>query len=671
MLIIIYPAIVKKNKSKANFMSQNPANETSCDGWRQDWTLSSTPETLQREIISPLSVRLSGQAGLLHIHTPHLRAELSLDLTGRATCFLFSNGLRLRRETEHGTDLFSCFRPDPTTLIVETDDPRLHFASEGEVSQDADHSVITASSKTHHLVMIVNWKLKPVRMVIVSGSGQAELIQAKARAQLITSAHRRLDALIGGSSAVPATTTPGSFAPAEYLKSRLRPASLRMPAPWFAGKDEEPIWDTRIAYLFIRAFTFSQPDIAGGCIENLTSQISAEHRLPREGGYQAKLLHDETGNHLLLDCMACAQRYAGKQITEQQITLAGQTLLAPHAGTPDALRLFLRERSIELWLSIQSMAARPQDDLYHALYSENAAGVIDPGNIEPSWAALLNDRIAAKKSPDEIAQSLAALEATLADPASESFVRSWVCALLIEESVTSPIPVDLKFRWQHKLIDIAHTNWSVHTGSNTGARKINHDTPLLVLAATATWADGAKEAGRRMILQRGQRILWRINRKQKTLALTGLLIAVVFIGWLASVQLRTTMPTSVFRTRIGMVEQHYLSGEYEIALEKLGELERRRSLDPHIILFVRGKIEFKLNQYNDATASFREALELKPDHVATRFNLGVSLFRARQFDEAIGLFNDLSDRFSATHPATAARARRAAELAKTVAAQGA
>jgi tetratricopeptide (TPR) repeat protein len=228
--------------------------------------------------------------------------------------------------------------------------------------------------------------------------------------------------------------------------------------------------------------------------------------------------------------------------------------------------------------------------------------------------------------------------------------------------VASPIPVEVKSEWRNKLIALARKNWARYGNNISPGHPMRHDVMMLTLAAACTWANNAEAADKAHSRHRTQRLLWRINRRQRALVWIGVGMAAAFIIWLISVQLRTSLPEAAFRTRVGMIQQHYQSGEFDIAMEKLAELERRQSISEHIILFVRGKIQFKLGEIDSAIESFNHALEIEPAHAATRFNLGLCYFRKTDYGRARDLFTGLATDVALTHPATASRAKKAAEL---------
>ncbi|MCX7713120.1 MAG: tetratricopeptide repeat protein [Chthoniobacterales bacterium] len=85
-------------------------------------------------------------------------------------------------------------------------------------------------------------------------------------------------------------------------------------------------------------------------------------------------------------------------------------------------------------------------------------------------------------------------------------------------------------------------------------------------------------------------------------------------------------------------------GEYEKALQKLGEAEK---LHPPDFSFynLRGVVYTKLQSWKNAEENFRKAIELAPSFFPARFNFGEMLFLQRKTEEALQYFEVLNYSF--------------------------
>jgi Flp pilus assembly protein TadD len=81
----------------------------------------------------------------------------------------------------------------------------------------------------------------------------------------------------------------------------------------------------------------------------------------------------------------------------------------------------------------------------------------------------------------------------------------------------------------------------------------------------------------------------------------------------------------------------HLSGRAEDALKELQRAQSRgeKSVD---LLIAMGHIQFELEQFEEAAASYRELLKLAPEHTAATFNLAVCLERLGNWQKAAEVF---------------------------------
>jgi len=136
------------------------------------------------------------------------------------------------------------------------------------------------------------------------------------------------------------------------------------------------------------------------------------------------------------------------------------------------------------------------------------------------------------------------------------------------------------------------------------------------------------------------------------------------IGFLLTVQFRTTMPTTVYETQMGLVLQDYQLGRYAAAVEKLTDIERRGHARNPINLMALGKTYFRAKQFDKASATFATLMDVAPNLPVAHFNYGLSLFHAGHIGQAIAVFEAMAEQFARSHPAMASRAAKAAEISR-------
>lgn len=649
-----------------------PQPET-CIGWIRGWSLSAPVDRLFDETASPLDVELAAEPKTLRLRAPGLTSELSLSARGHATCLLCPTGIRIITETPDGSKLFSCRQLDANTLVIEADDPHLAYASDGDVTESEGQSTITATAGNQHIVIVVNWAAAPVRMVVSSGSGDPKLLAIKGRRHLVESAHAILDALLQEKSAKPVEAWDEvNVDPRDCLHSRLRCASIRQPSPWVAGANDQPVDDPRLLYLMMRAMAPVEPGAALGWINNMLEPES----LPASTGEWTAPASSMVHPPLLMQMIVSACRTTGNWPAPMEEMLPAirhyiTNLFNNHeipdvdASEEEALIRFMIIREAQAFLTFIDQAGLSSHDGIKPA-REQAKTFLKAHEITVSshshHVISLLGAPARTLKPEAIEAALAGHAQRITSLTGASLM-DWVYAFMIEESIPLELHGNIKFAWRKYLIERANEEWNHHVLRIREQKMVSAHPDFLAAAATGMWAQQAQAHDRTLAGKSGHSLLWWLNRQRRALVIAVVAIVVIFIGWLAAVQRRPTLPTSVMRTRLGIIQQHYQTGDYGAALAEITDLESRGSMDKAVIWFFRGKIHFHQGEYGEAIRWFSEVLGEHTDHHSARYNLGVSYFRNGNYAAAAQTFDEVASQFRVTHPATAARAQRAAALA--------
>ncbi len=84
----------------------------------------------------------------------------------------------------------------------------------------------------------------------------------------------------------------------------------------------------------------------------------------------------------------------------------------------------------------------------------------------------------------------------------------------------------------------------------------------------------------------------------------------------------------------------YLSGEWEEARQAFERLSARDPDNPYLRL-IRGNILYSLGNLDQASAAYRQAIELKPDFGVAYYKLGVCEYRAGRLTQSLQSFQTL------------------------------
>jgi tetratricopeptide (TPR) repeat protein len=634
-------------------------------GWTGGWSISSPAAGLLQETLSPLRVELSETPGRILLATPKIKGELFMTDPADGALSLFANGVRMVRETDEGTRLFSFYKPQPNALVIEADDPHLDFISEGDIEQLDDGNTVVAASGQHRMVIVANWKRSPVRMAVLSGTGESAQLAARARTLLNTSAHLALDALRPSATVTPAAGG-ATIEPHAYLTGRMRPASTIWPGPWLAGHEEEPVFNMAIQFLLARALAADDDALPAGLAGTVLEVLSART-------HDARLLAEIARLPLLLQIMQrlpaqqehwLAAAAAHAPAIEAYLEETGKPWSYVHGSlSPLAARLrpWLARREKQAWKALADRAG--------VAFSSAMTPPPVPGADDPPWLLLLDEDRAAAMDATAIEEALDALTHSLEEgDDGEDTVACWSMALLIaDDSILMARPA-LRRAFRQRLMKLAAERWRARASAMLEAGWVTYDDRDLAVAAVALWAqvnppDDASSDG-----EAGRAILWRLSIRRRRLVAIAAVTTLLFVAWLVSVQFRRSLPPSAFETRIGMIQHFYQTGAYDTALEKLDELERTGALGAGTLDLWRGKVLYRMGRFAEAAEAFLGAAEELEENPSPRFNRALSQFKQQQYADAQSSFEALAGQFKTTHPATAARALRAAAISSELAA---
>lgn len=569
----------------------------------------------------------------------------------------------MRVETEEGTLVTSCVTTSASAAVLEMDDARISLASELEVKELEEGNVVSITAGDEHLVIVADWNQQPARFCVMTGKGSFISLVELARENLQISAHQQVDQLAAANAGQGSTPDPET-----YLFSRLRAPQGRLKHAWIAGPQGEPDWHpARLYNIVLALMATGHRELASGLITNFTASMDLSGNGPASGGFMQPLLRQPTSwpvlNHLiatmikssahgspevhyslseLSDYLEAAREYAARRPPDQTIDAAFHALL-------------LRQEMESLaWL--REHHGRPGIDLLSA----SARDGIPPATTEDArlkpWFDLLQPTLSG--TPAEKEEMLRACSLQLTRPEDLEPGILPMLATMISSSHNLDDPPELGPDWRAHLADLAGQRWRQDIA--------NHDTSdAATLLADASFAVLARaNAGRRKsIAVKGMRAtLWWMNRRQRWIAASGIVAILLFAVWVISVHFRSLMPLPVFTTRIGQIEQHYLTGDYAAALAALDELDRAGNVGPDQTGFLRGKIFYRQGRHHEALTTFAGLVEKDIRMPASKYNLALCHIMVRDYEGARRLFEEIAVTSAVTHPATAGRARRAAAI---------
>jgi len=647
-------------------MTGSSTTHHSVTGWMAGWTISAPPDRLFRATINHLDLDLSSQPLVLDVQFAGMSLALNIPAVSSMECRLSAHGLRIQSDEQHQHAIISIFKSDPGTLLIESDESLLPWPHSKSMNDADGEAVSVLSEGQHHLAVVSQHRTSPARMVILSGTGQSEQLIARGRTNLGLSAHQLLDSALRK-----VDVKPGEIPPAEYLKSRLRPATPVIPYPWIAGEDQEPAWDIAQLYIICQGIVFHEPGIAAGLINNLIELSSDTGQLPISGGNLSQLSHREPSWPLLVRMFWMYRRVmtSWPADLDASIEKLSRYLLqsvdrsADHSAPPEQAYLYeaLLDSEFLLWEKVQQQTTGSKEEALKKIRGgikiRPAVQLNDaiPVELRP-WLDLVRRNRSPTAGPASTAGSIPAFNQYLRDSLMNDGAFPLLLSIAITEYMQETDHPELD-TWIRELQQTAQAWQTNHSTLSTGVERVT-------IAGFNTWISSQQRVAQQSTRDAHSRSIVWINRKRKWI--TGGMMAVLLVGviWLISIQMRSSMPTSVYEAHMGVVLQHYQAGKYETALEQIAALEERGAGGNVGLQFMKGKVFFNLKEYARAIECFEYAASQRPNHASPQFNIGVCHFNMKNYRQAADIFDDCSSRFARSQPDFAARSAKAAELSR-------
>lgn len=640
-------SIPQREKAQAGLEADTKYSFERID-WPAGWCLVSVPDTLFNETAIPLLVRCGYQPGSLDVEIPGLTHGASWPVAGNSELRMTPHGFRIIEESDTGDRILSVLKLDASTLLAEGSPESLSPWLEPDEGSDRSgtHQIIAAGR--YAMATYLHRFDDLARLAIVSGTADHDALLTRARGLVHQSAHQLLDAVLARRTPSVHSASRFPLTPLDKLVSRLRPASPTLPYPWLANEEEEPEWRLIALYPAITALLPTYPDLVAGLIGNLLDTMDEDGRLVVAGGNASPLFHGDTEHPLLVQLVwAFFNQHArwpgepehGIHQLERYLNAAAQSSTITAAG-------------VSLWPHETAAWSR--------IISQSGIGTPLPGRSLPAspdapepeaavYADLLDVHTAETEQRTAADQLLTLLEPGDDQPLDTTHIGMAVRCLEAAESWNPELARSLR----SGMIPIAASAWCT---SITPRNQRNDGVALDAWCALLAQASRTTPA-------RGAWTRW-LNQHRRAVSALGLLMVFAMIAFLLTVQFRTTMPTTVYETQLGLAMQDYQMGRYAEAVEKLREIEARGHARNPINLMALGKTYFRARQYDQAAATFATLAEVTPNLPAGHFNHGLSLFQAGDRDKAVEVFESMSERFAQSHPSLAARAAKAAEISR-------
>jgi len=666
-----YYGIRANEKSIITFGSYNSIVQSElqseCEGWIGGWTLSSPSEVLSRETASPLGIVLTDQPLSLQVDIPGRTATISFPPGQNLISSIYAHGFRIQSSKPEEEYLCSCFKMDASTLLVEADDRLLGGFSDEPAANSGPESVMVVTSGQHHLVAVINRQKSPSRMVLMSGAGDRDGLLTKARSFIHHSAHARFDQVIAESRREPSGKS-AVFTSYDYVISRLRAASPSMPYPWLADADEEPVWDTGLMYALFNSLLARDQQAAAGLLKNSVELIQPDGSIPVAGGNASPVFFGTAAYPVLMRMILLYFQRTGDwpiDLAENADALSQYLVHAMEQRNDDpdgtystSLYLTLIHNEVAIWKEIHLVAGQPLDqsirqikktyDLFNQAQSLNQLP-------ENEWLALIDRRHPPAQRMQTAEKYSRVIFRELVDDDDAAW---WTFAQIILEEL-SIINHRIHNQWLNEINSISTQRWHDAVIRVKSERLIHHSSHLLVMAGFHSWLTNL---ARSMTLSVFIGCLTWMNRKRKWVIGMAAIITMLIGGYLLTVQMRPTMTNAEYETKVGLALQDYQSGLYPEALTKMTEIEKKEDRKNPITNFIIGKIHYRQKAYRDAVAYFALVTEQTPDNAAAHFNLGLSHFRAGEYEAAGRAFQTTVSKFERTNPTLAARARQAGKI---------
>jgi len=642
-----------------NIKSQKPSDATKDDlsgfavrGWIPGWTLTALPDVLFHETAIPLGLACARLPGQFDVDIPGFKEPWTVSINPNAECRMSPHGIRMIEELDDNDIMVSVVKHDASTLLAEADDALLLPSLGPEAVITDSEASVTFNVGKHTLVFILQRSSTPARLVITTGTGETQRLTAKARSYLSISAHAQLDQLLTG-QAMSADKPLYVVTPTDFLLSRFRPASPTLPYPWLANEEDEPAWRMECTYPAFRALLLTHSKLAAGMIGNLVEFVDGEGNVPLAGGHASPIFNGPPRCPMLITMI---------------MAYFHQTRAWP-------INPAIHTRRLETYIKAISNAEPSDEVMYsHAVKHE----LIQWNEFVRQSGVSLTDQLHHSPNPihhsAEQTESISALldqqtpvqtRKTMATTLLES-IQQHSEFLLSEENLVfipdvlnelSDIDRSSLSDWVTTIRRQIAPSWQ-NVMANVTSPTAPTQSERLTLIGVCSWLEHWKSKDPE---QHHQVAGWFNQHRFTLLASCGLLVALL-AGFLFSVQFRSTMPLTVYETQMGMALQDYQTGNYPAAIETLEDIGRRGHQNNPINVFLLGKIYYRNKNYTEAIDAFQSVVKARPNSPAGYYNLGLSLFQHGEIEASKKVFIEMSDIFARTHPSSAARAVRAAEI---------
>lgn len=157
-------------------------------------------------------------------------------------------------------------------------------------------------------------------------------------------------------------------------------------------------------------------------------------------------------------------------------------------------------------------------------------------------------------------------------------------------------------------------------------------------------------------------LLTKLDRR-RILVSVGLLVlfGALLLGLIGAYIAKRSFTLQAIETSAGLARRHYLDGNFSEAKRIIGEILDSGRTYPGLYLGL-GNAEFKMNQLEAAAEAYRKELEGDGNAVAATLNLALTLVHRQRADEAIPLYQEVTNRFRTANPSVAQQAALALRL---------
>ncbi len=157
-------------------------------------------------------------------------------------------------------------------------------------------------------------------------------------------------------------------------------------------------------------------------------------------------------------------------------------------------------------------------------------------------------------------------------------------------------------------------------------------------------------------------LLTKLDRR-RILVSVGLLVlfGALLLGLVGAYIVKRSFTLQATETSAGLARRHYLDGNFSEAKRIINEILDSGRTYPGLYLSL-GNAEFRLNNLDAAAQAYHKELEQDGNTVAATLNLALTLVKGQRAEEAIPLYQEVTNRFSTANPAVAQQAALALRL---------